>query len=153
MPDPYPSKLPHRDGAFALRGELRPVAGDRRVEVELTPVGEDERAQRGDRLRRREALHDRVGPERAGVRAVEVAAPQVHHGLAVDEDRDGGADVLTGVEVVPERRAHRLEPVGAGPLDLQLGDHADDVLDALHGNSSQGMWTCSTRVAVLRSAT
>ena len=46
--------------ALAVGGELGPVLGDRRVQVELAPVGEDQAGQRRHRLGRRPDVDDRV---------------------------------------------------------------------------------------------
>lgn len=43
-------QLPHPDPGLAGCPELGPLLGHRRIEVELTAIGEEERAQRGHRF-------------------------------------------------------------------------------------------------------
>ena len=50
------------------------------------------------------------------------AAPDVDHGLAVQEDGDRGADVGSRVDLVGERGAHRFEARLAGSVHLCHGD-------------------------------
>ena len=53
-------EVARRDRLLAVRGELGPVARDRRVDVELAAIDQHVRAQRGDRLGGREDVDDRV---------------------------------------------------------------------------------------------
>ena len=82
--------------ALPLARELRPVLGDRGVEVELAAVGEHQAGQRGHRLRRRPDVDDRVRAptaRSAPSSPVDRAAPQVDDQLAVDRHGDRRADV------------------------------------------------------------
>jgi hypothetical protein len=65
------------------------------VQVEFSPVGQDERAQRGHRLGRRPGIGDGVTLPRQGARLVEVAAPEVDDRFAVEVDGGGGSDIVT----------------------------------------------------------
>jgi hypothetical protein len=53
-------QLPHPDPGLAGCAELGPVIGHRRIQVQLTAISKEERAQRGHRLGRGEAIRDRV---------------------------------------------------------------------------------------------
>ena len=93
-----------QDALLAVGGELRPVRGDRRVDVQLAPVDQHQRGQAGHRLGRRPDVGDGVlGPrDRPGL--VAEAAPQVDDDLAVDVHDERRAEFLTRVQV-PRQRA------------------------------------------------
>ncbi len=74
------------DVALAVRGELGPVAGDRRVEVELAALHQPVDAHGRDALGGGE--HERDGVALPGARLVAVGepAPEVDHRLALEVD-------------------------------------------------------------------
>ena len=124
-------QVAHLDVLLAGRRELGPVLGDLAVEVELAPIGEHQRTQRGHRLGRRPDVDDRVALPRRRLRLVDVAAPQVDDELAVEDDGDRRADIEALVEVLRERRLDRCRSAdrtcpGCQPL-VPLASRADDI--------------------------
>jgi MFS transporter, ENTS family, enterobactin (siderophore) exporter len=112
--------LADRDRVLAGRRELRPVPRDRRVRVELAPVDEDVRAQRGHRLGRGPHVRERVllpppVPTRVGP-----APPQAHDGFAARRDRHARPDLTALGEVFGERLAHRFKTGCARTVNLNL---------------------------------
>gem|GEM_PF-4955572 len=97
------------DPALSVGGELRPIARDRRVEVELPTVGDQQRGQRRHRLGRGIDVDDGVALPGARARFVGEATPDVDHRLAVQRDAEGCADVLAAREVGLELLAHGRE--------------------------------------------
>jgi hypothetical protein len=95
-----------RDVALSLGGELRPVRGDRRIEVEQPSLDETQRAGGRDALGRREHERRRVFRPRPLLVAVRQAAPQVDDHAAARVDAAGGADVGSGGEILGERVAN-----------------------------------------------
>jgi hypothetical protein len=116
------------DVGLALRGELRPVLRYWRVESDPASVGEDERAERSDRFRRREPMGDRVALERSREGSVEIPAPQIDDRFAVDEDRDRSADVGADVEVLRKGVANRRELLLTQAVDFGLDLALDDAV-------------------------
>ena len=102
---------------FAGRLELGPVARDRRVGVELAPVGQHQRAQRGHGLGGRPDVGDRVALPRRRAFGVDGAAPEVDHRLAVDVQRDARAELLLR-QLLGQRVAHRRKARIARPRYL-----------------------------------
>ena len=75
--------LVHRDGAFALSRELRPVAGHGRGVVELAAIGQHRNCQRHHALAHGPDVDQRVSlPGRAMVQRA-VPTPEVDHRLAI----------------------------------------------------------------------
>ena len=107
----------HQHAVLAVLGELGPVMGYGGVEVELAPVGQHQHAGGGHGLGGGVDVDD--GAALPG-RAVDagVAAPQVHHGLAVDGHRRSRTDLQPLGEVGLEGVPHPLEPRLASPMDL-----------------------------------
>jgi hypothetical protein len=103
-----------QDVLLALGGELRPVPGDRRVDVQLAPVDQHQGRQAGHGLGRRPDVGDGLLGPRDGPRLVAKSAPQVDDDLAVDVQDQGRAQFLTGVQVPRQRGAHCVEPVVTG---------------------------------------
>ncbi len=110
-------QVPYQHLLLARRAELRPVPEDRRVRVEFASVGEDQGAQRRHRLGHRPDVDDRVALPWASAVGVREPAPDVHHGFAVHEDRDGTAHVPR-VQQVGQRVRHGDEQVVVGALDV-----------------------------------
>ncbi len=114
----------HRRPALAGRRELRPVGGDRGVQVELPPLGEQQRGGRrqalGDRAQHLRGVgrprHSRCGP--AAHLRPGVAAPQVDHLPAPDVQRERRAELAVVPEVAGEGLPHRLEAPGRLAPDL-----------------------------------
>jgi hypothetical protein len=109
--------VPDEDAVLAVGRELRPVRGDRCVDVELAAVGEQQGRQRRHGLRRRVDVDDRVAVPRRAV-VVDDATPDVDDQLTVEHDGGRRAHVETGVEVRRQRRPHPLEALVAGPVHL-----------------------------------
>lgn len=103
-------QMPYEHLLLARRGELRPVPGDRRVHVEITPVRQHQRGQGRHRLGDRPDVGDGVPLPRHRAPGVREAAPDVHHGLTAHEDRDRAADV-PGVEKAGQRVRHGGEQI------------------------------------------
>src|SRR5262249_61128523 len=99
-------------------GELGPGAGYRRGEVETAFRDQAVRAERRHALGAGVDVDERVALP--GLRAVEVrvTAPQVDDGLAVDDHRDGRADLVLIAQVPGKGVAHGLEAWMALTLDL-----------------------------------
>src|SRR5216683_1034466 len=97
--------------------ELRPVARDRRIQVDFPALDQPMNAGRGDALGGRIDVHDRVAFPWAGACLVGMTAPQVDHRAAVDKDRCCSADVAALIEVLRKRLAHALEARIAFSLD------------------------------------
>ena len=109
----------HRDVLLAGLGELGPVAGHRRVQVELAALGQHVGAERDHALGGRGHADDRVRGPRAGAGRVGMAAPAVHHPHPVEVHADGGARVAALGEVPEELLADRGEAGLAVPVDRQ----------------------------------
>ena len=114
--------VPDLHALLARGGELGPVTGHRRGQVQVAAVSEDERAQRRHRLAGRKDARDRVRRPRAGAARVRVPAPEVDHRLAVQVDRGAGPDVI-GVQRLGQRLTHRLEPLVARTVNLGHGQN------------------------------
>ncbi len=106
-------QMPYENGLLARRGELRPVRGDRGVEVEQAAVGEDVRAERDRPLGGGPDVDQGVPFPGSAASAVRPASPEIGHGPAVDHDGDGRADLVPLTEIRLERAAHRGEPLVA----------------------------------------
>ena len=88
------------------------------MEVELAAVSQDERAHRRHRLGRREDVRDRVALPSRGVSLVDVTAPDVDDGFAVEVHRDGRADVEACVQLLGKDRWHLRESLVVVAVDL-----------------------------------
>jgi len=144
-----PEQFPHLDPVLAGLGELRPVAGDRRVEVKLAAIGQDQRAQRGHRLGRGEDVDDRVLLPRLGRGAIPVSAPDVDDRLTVQHHGDRGSDIEALVEVVRQRLGHATEPLVIFALDV---GHAHLCLDVSLRCSGGGAYGLPWLASILRRA-
>jgi hypothetical protein len=91
------------------------------MQVDLSPIGEDQAAQRCHRLRRRPDIDDRVALPWNGLVLVDVAAPDVHDGLAADLHRHGGSEVVAGVEIVGEHLLDLGEALVTGAVNVSHG--------------------------------
>jgi hypothetical protein len=99
------------DVRLAVGGELRPVAGDRGVEIELAAISQNESAKRRHRLGRRIDVDDHILLPGSALRGVGKAAPKVDDRLPFQGRAERGADVCSAGEIVLEHRAGRGEPV------------------------------------------
>jgi hypothetical protein len=99
----------HGDVALAARGELGPVEGDGRVEVELAPLHQPVYAHGGDALGGGE--DDCEGVALPGARLVPVgeATPEVDDPLALEVDAARGPHLTALGEVASEGVADALE--------------------------------------------
>ncbi len=103
---------------LAVRGELRPVAGDGCVEVELAPIGEHQCRYEGHGLGGGPHVDDRVPLPRHRLVPVGESAPQIDDRLAVEIDRNRRPHVDALGEVGGERLTHRREPVVAQTAEI-----------------------------------
>jgi hypothetical protein len=108
-------QVPHRKTRLAGLGELGPVPRDRRVQIEPAVLDETERAHGRDGLPDGVEVDDRVTLPGARPGGVGVAAPHVHHGLPVEMDSQGRADLRAVGEDLGERPSHRHEAGLAAP--------------------------------------
>ena len=113
--------MAHLDALLAVGGELRPVLGDRRCEVEFATVGEQERAQGGHRLRAGVDVDDGVGKPGFRPRRVAMSGPQVDHELAFERHRERRTHIAEFGEVALERLAHRLKTRVATAVQINHG--------------------------------
>jgi hypothetical protein len=108
----------HGDVGLAVRRELGPVAGDRRVEIEEPTLDEPEDARRRDALRRRKDERERVLHPRPPGGAIGEPAPEIHDEPPAMVDRACRAHVAVAGEVLGERVAHFRETWLEGAVDL-----------------------------------
>ena len=113
-------QVPDLDVLLARGGELGPVPGHRRGQVEVAAVGQDQRTQRRHRLGGGTGVEDGVALPGRGACRVGVTAPQVDHRLAVQVHRHRGADVMR-LQRLLQRLPHSAEPVGARAVSLGHG--------------------------------
>ena len=118
-------QVAHRQARLARLGELGPVAGDRRVQIEQPGVDQAEGADRADRLADRVEIDDRVALPAPRPRRIGVAAPEIDDGPAVDVDRERRAHLEARHERLGKGVAHGLE----GPVALSFHDRAAIVHD------------------------
>ena len=113
----------HRDGDrfLARLGELRPVGGDRLVQVELATIGQQMHARARQPLGPGEHTRQSVLLPRSLTVSVVPAAPQVDHEFAVDPSRHRGTDVAALGEVALELLPHGVERGCAVAADRNLG--------------------------------
>ena len=99
-------QVAHRHVLLAACGELGPVLGDGRVDIEQALLDQAMGAERGQTLGRREDVDQRVAVPFALTLGCVPAAPEVHDRLAVQVDGDRRADVAVfgevGGECVPD---------------------------------------------------
>src|SRR5208282_963090 len=88
-----------------------------RVETQRPALNEPMGSQRGERLSYREDCDQSVRPPRAGLRGVNVPAPDVGYDAAIDPDAERRSDLAVLREVAPESIADRLEACIAMPVD------------------------------------
>ena len=107
----------HQHALLARLRELRPVARDRRVEIDEPAIDQDVRAERAHALRHR--VHDDdgvLGPRHRALQVL-VAAPQVDDLLAVLVHAHRGAHLAALAEIALEFLAHRGEARVADAVD------------------------------------
>ena len=111
--------MAHLDVLLAVGGELRPVRGDRCVQVEQAAFGKNQRGQARYGLRARPDVDDGVLAPRDGLGRIGVAAPDVEHRFTVDVDRDRGAHLCTAAEFFGQGVGDLVEPgVGMAVHDI-----------------------------------
>src|SRR5690348_11314203 len=77
QPGRVAEQVPYQHAGLARSGKLRPILGDGRVEVELTPVGQNQSAERRHGFGGGEAVDETVAWPGTRVCLVEVAAPKI----------------------------------------------------------------------------
>ncbi len=103
---------------LATRPELRPVAGHRRVEVELAGVDQHQGAQGGHGLGGRPDVGDGVALPRHGAGGVDPAAPDVDDQFVVEHDRNRRSEIGVAGQAGGEEISHDGEPLVADAMDL-----------------------------------
>jgi hypothetical protein len=91
---------------------------DRRIEVELPAISQDQRAQRGHRLGRGENVDDRFSIPGPAVAESLLAAPDVDDHLTVKHNGNGRAHVDSVIEVSREGVRDATEPLIEFAQDL-----------------------------------
>jgi hypothetical protein len=101
----------HRDGDGLLAGlpELGPVAGHRRIQIELTALDELMYACAGEAFGAGQHGGQRVHLPRPGTGGVGRTGPQVNDKLAIHPGCDRCTDLVAQREVLLERLAYLLE--------------------------------------------
>ena len=103
---------------LAVLGELRPVGGDRCIQIDLPAVGQNMDAQRaqalGDRI---ENAHGVFVP-RTGARVVPMAPPQIDDFFTLVIDANGTAYLAVFGEVALQRFTHGGEGRIAGAINV-----------------------------------
>ena len=98
--------------AFALGGELRPIAAHGGIIVEITTFHAERNNERGDRLAGGEDGDQIIGSKSGAAPAIFIAAGELHEGLAVFIDAELRANFEIICEIGPKGIGHRAEPVG-----------------------------------------
>ena len=96
-------QLADGDERLAAGRELGPHAGNRSIDVELTPLPQEQGAGGGQAFGGREDHGGGVPLPRTPIGRVGRAAPEVDHRPAIDDHGDGGAHLAAIVEVPGER--------------------------------------------------
>ena len=122
-------QVAHRDLPLARSRELRPVLRHRLVDVELALLDQAMGADRRHALGRGIDVDDRVLLPGAGPRLVSEASPQLHHGLAVEVDRNPSSQLAMLLEVAHKRLAHSRKTLVALTLHLDRRCHIESPID------------------------
>jgi len=104
-------QLADGDVRLAVGGELRPVARDRRIEVQFSPVGQQQGGQGRHGLGGGIDVDDGVAFPRAGFLRVGPATPDVDDRLALERGAERCAEVGSAREICVEGGARPGEPV------------------------------------------
>ena len=110
----------HPDALLAVGGELRPIARDRRLHVELAAVDQHEQAQGDEAFGAGEDHLQGVALPWPSRLRVGDPAPQVDDRLAVAAHRERRAKLAAVAQVLDEHVAHGLEAVGHVAVDQHL---------------------------------
>jgi hypothetical protein len=108
---------------LAGRGELRPVPHNRRIELEVAALEEEQKAGRDHALGTGEQDLQRVGGPRPPAGAVGDPAPQIDKQLTVTDDSEGRAELAAFAEVALELPGHQPEPRRNVPVYLHDAIH------------------------------
>ena len=106
-------EVPDEHALLPVRLELGPVVGDRRVEVELAAVGEDQRRQVRHRLGRRPDVDDRVALPRRRLLRVGVTSPHVGDELPLVDDRRRAPTSCPGLDETARARSRTGSNLGS----------------------------------------
>ncbi len=109
------------DARLAVGGELRPVPGDRGVEIQLAAVCQKQGGQRRHRLGSRVDVDDGVGLPRPGAGFVGPAAPEIDRGLTVHRGAERRSDVGPVRQVGLELIAYGREPIARETAHRTVG--------------------------------
>jgi hypothetical protein len=110
------------DGGLPVRRELGPVLRHGSIDVELTPVRQEEGGEGGHGLGRRVDVDQGVLLPGPGLGRVGEAAPDVDHELAVNSGGEGRADVEAVFQVAGEGLPDAFETGITGPLHFHSHD-------------------------------
>ena len=122
QPRRVPHDVPDLDPLLAVGGELGPVRGDGRMEVEFLPVVQHEGDEEGHGLGGGPDVRDGVALPGSRLLLVGPAAPDVDDRLPVQEDGDRGTEVRPCLELVGQRGADGFEAWLVGSVHLCHGD-------------------------------
>jgi hypothetical protein len=104
--------------------ELRPEAGDGRVQDDCAPLDQCEDEHGEHPLADRVGVHHRVAPPRPRALRIAVSAPEVDQDDTIDDDADGRADLAVVDEVRGKGLAHRTEASVAASVYARRAGHA-----------------------------
>jgi hypothetical protein len=107
-----------RDVLFAFCCKFWPVARNRGIDVEFSPVSQHQADEEGHGLGRRPDIDQGVFGPWNKTRLVAGSTPQVKGDFAFVDNAQRGADVLAGVELRLEDVSDGLEPVAAESVKL-----------------------------------
>ncbi len=125
-----------QDAFLAVLGELRPVAGHRRVELHQPAVQQHVEADGGDPLGHRHHADQGVPLPGAGAILVGEAAPEIDHRPPVQGHRHGGAQLVLEAVVLQEGLDDALEPGIDGSREGVVLAVAAQAAVQFHGRSS-----------------
>jgi hypothetical protein len=100
---------PHRDGLLARLRELGPVMRHGHVGIDQPAVDRHVEADAGNAFGDAHHAHRGVRVPRLTVVGAGPPAPQVDHGLAINDDRAACAELFLDTKVLGERLEHRRE--------------------------------------------
>ena len=97
--------LRDRDIFLPRRAEFRPIAGDRGLIIEKPVRNRARHQETKDRLAARIDADERIRRPRCFLCFVRVAAADIDHRLAANDDGEGGAELQPLFEILRERLA------------------------------------------------
>src|SRR6266478_5297269 len=114
----------NRQFALSCLRKLRPVAGYRRIKIQLSLIDEPMRAESREALACGIDIDDRIAAPRGLSRLARDSGPEIHHHLLVDADGDRRARLASLSKILRERVLNAFEPRIAVSMNL----HSDSSL-------------------------